>query len=170
LTYFTHFQLLFEGRLGYKLHRPIGRDWANKGFWGLAKLDGPVATAYLSTDSGQAQEVLKPFWNSRPVEWARFAMEMMRLGPISRIEEGLYQVSDLSKPGVFQQAITLDRFKEEKYDAIISSVPQHWEPFEELRKRYQPQAKHIFHMGPGNVKWEVPKDCKNLIAPWKPSS
>jgi len=49
------------------------------------------------------------------------------------------------------------------FDLIISSLPQHWESFQRLKEMHQPDAKHIFHMGPGNVEWEVPAGCKNVM-------
>lgn len=159
------FKLLFENRLKAKLYRPIGLEWIESGFYNLTNVD-LVNQCYLSTKSGYCSQLLKPYTDSRSADWARFAIELLRVGWVdkSQEEEGLYFVEDISKDLAYvQKAITLDYFKNNEFDIVISSIPQHFELFEKLRKTYQPEAKHIFHMGPGNIEWLVPDRCRNVM-------
>jgi len=73
---------------------------------------------------------------------------------------------DLSKQWVSQKAITLDGFKQTRFDLIISSVPQHFVPFSRLQECYQPHAPHVFHMG--NVSWQLPEGVQNLMTHVQP--
>ena len=162
------FQLLFEKRLGWELYRPIGYEWANEGFWNLCGKEYPPIEGYLSTEDGQCARTLLPYWEHRSPLWARFATELVRVGKILPVDDGLYLIEDKSK-GVFQKGITLERFKEERFDIIISSIPQHFESTERLRKLYQPQAKHIVHVG-SIVGCPVPLEAKNIMAHAPPIS
>ena len=155
------FQLLFEKRLGWELCRPIGLEWYREGFWKICD-ESPVIQGYLSPEEGKCLEGLLPFWESRSPSWARFATELVRVGNIWEVSPGLYSVIDNSK-GISQTGITLEYFKSNRFDIIISSVPQHFPIFERLRQLYQPWAKHIFHMGPGSVEWEIPTGAKNVL-------
>ena len=84
------------------------------------------------------------------------------MGPIAQTGPETYEVQDLSKPGVTQRAITFDGFKQTKFDLILSSIPQHFQPFERLRTCFQPHAKHIFYAG--NAHWPLPSNVQNLMA------
>lgn len=156
------FQLLFEQRLGWELYRPIGYDWVNEGYWKLCDERYPVVRqGYLSTEDGLCSQALQPYWNQRDAGWARFATELVRVGNIKREDDGICLVEDLSK-NTYQKGITLDRFKDESFDIIISSVPQHFESFEILRQKYQPKARHVFHIG-SVVGCVVPPNAKNIM-------
>lgn len=163
------FQLLFEDRLGWKLYRPIGYDWMNEGFWNLCPQEYPaVYQGYLSTKDGCCSDSLGPYWLDRPAEWARFATELVRVGKVIKDSNGLYFVQDKSKLS-FQRGITLERFKQEHFDIIISSTPQHFESTEKLRQLYQPHAKHIVHIG-SVVGCHIPPTARNIMTHALPSS
>ena len=157
---FHSFQRLFEGRLGWEVYRPIGLDWYAAGCWLLSE-EPTVRTGYLSQISGACRASLLPYWKERDASWARFATELVRIGPIVQTNPETYEIQDLSKPGVNQRGITFDGFKQNRFDLLISSVPQHFYPFERLRECYQPHAKHVFHNG--NVVWKLPPKVQNVM-------
>jgi len=153
---FYSFYLLFEKRLGYKLYRPIGESWLDEGYWSISHVP-MIQKGYLV---GSIEKELRGFGSFEGYpEWARHALDLLRVGNTYKINDKKYKVFDKSK-SQFQRAITLEGFKETKFDYIISSVPQHFDLFEKLRKAYQPSAKHIFQAG--NV-WPIPRGCQNLM-------
>lgn len=50
---FKSFKLLFEGRLGHKVFRPIGNEWFTEGFWKIAEPYG--------NNQGTVDQFLKPY-------------------------------------------------------------------------------------------------------------
>lgn len=56
--------------------------------------------------------------------------------------------------------ITLEEFKNSKFDILIASIPQHIEPFRKLISQYQPQAKLIFQIGNA---WNIDSHQASLI-------
>ena len=155
-------QLLFEKRLGWELYRPIGYDWEREGYWKLS--DVPLVKMGYLGDSIEDVLACYDSFDGYP-EWARYGLELLRVGQSRFVSSGHCEVYDKSK-GIYQKAITLEAFKNEHFDIIISSVPFHFPLFEELRKKYQPQAKHIFQAG--NV-WDLPSGCQNLMCSTLPN-
>lgn len=120
--------MLFEGRLDYKLYRPIGTEWHEQGYW--AVYDHPATVQqYLTTAQGY-----KPADGSKP------------LNKVLRAEKETYYCQDIDS-GYYNKAITLKRFSEIKFDLVIASLPQHIEPFKKLIANHQPWAKLIFQVG-----------------------
>lgn len=120
--------LLFEGRLGGEVYRPIGMEWAEQSFW--AVYDHPATQQqYLTLAQGY-----KPEDGSKP------------LNNIEKVEDDIYYCQDIDS-GYYNKAITLDTFKNTRFDIIIASLPQHIEPYKKLIELYQPQAKLIFQVG-----------------------
>jgi hypothetical protein len=158
---FYSFQLLFEGRLGHELYRPIGREWVEEDLWDIYN-EYPVTDCYLSTERDKAALLVSELPPLGSTPWARYLIEMMKIGHTTHIHDGVYTTADKSKPGVFYKGVTLDKFKRSKFDVIISSVPQHFDRFQQLLK-YNPGMKHIFHMGFGNAPWPVPAGARNLL-------
>jgi len=154
---FYSFQQLFEKRLGWEVYRPIGYEWINQG-WNISTYD-IVRKGYLSISSGEIEEELSHYTEFSNPEWARFAIEILRVGKIWNQTGGVYLIRDTSK-NILQKGITVDEFKKTKFDIIISSVPHHFQPFEELRRKYQPGAKHIFQAGNN---WPLTSGVKNLM-------
>lgn len=123
-------QLLFEKRLGWELYRPIGEDWAIQGYWKIAEPYG--------NDPG----TIRQFLGTDTHRWEQYTF----LNGDYVLEDNVYHIYDpISK--THQKAITLDTFKEMKFDIILSSYQPHDETFALLREKYQPQAKHIAQMG-----------------------
>ena len=135
LGLFHSLQLLFEKHLGYELFRPIGISWFTENFFKLAEPYGnnPATIAqFLEVNSASPDG-------------------KMRLNDVKKVSEGIYEFEDKSN-NCTNKGITLEQFKKEKFDIIIASIPQHIEPFKELIRLYQPQAKFIFQMG--NIYWD----------------
>jgi hypothetical protein len=165
------FHLLFEKRLGHTLYRPIGPEWSNSGFWKLSEIP-IVRDGFLSPISGKAKSLLKPYQEEAILDpsWARYGIELSRVGEIFSIENGIYSIQDRSKNSFSQRGITFQAARRLGFDAIISSVPQHFYTFEEYRNQYHPKAFHIMHMGPGNLEWQLPSFAKNVMLHSLPTS
>lgn len=179
LTDLHHFDLyysfhkLFEERLGFKLYRPIGTQWSNCGYgFHNNEIGELVHNAYLSTESGQAKKSLKKlenFYASRfhLPQWARYRIELLRIGDIKKEKEGLFFVEDLSKENFWHRCVPYLGLNL-KPDILISSVPHHFQAFQEyincikrLDISYNPL--HLFHMGYGDCEWEIPKQATHLL-------
>jgi predicted small secreted protein len=159
-----HFDLyyslqLLAKRLGWELYRPIGLEWKTEGYWNIGN-DSEFTECMLSTQDGRCNEILSQYKTLEGKNWAVFSLHLPRIGSITSNGDGLYDVEDKSKD-VYQQGITLEAFKNTKFDVIISSLPQHFPLFEKLRERYQPQAKHIFHHAA--IGWQMPDGVKNVM-------
>jgi hypothetical protein len=119
--------LLFEGRLGMQVYRPIGLEWFYEGYWAI---NDQLSTAKQFLD---------------------FECQIMpdNTPPLNVVKEqsdGIYSVYD---PGniTIHNAITLESFKSRKFDYIIASIPQHIPLFQKLIQEFQPQAKLIIQIG-----------------------
>lgn len=149
-------QLLFEKRLSGQLYRPIGMEWYTEGYWNIYP-DPRTAQQYLALD--QSINIPKDIFGN-------YLKPHHLLNANYTFEDGIYYVEDPTKDKV-QRAITLDKFKEIKFDIIISSIPQHIGPFNKLISLYQPQAKHIFQVGNS---WGHQPGVKNILASCAPFS
>ncbi len=149
---FNSLQMLFEGRLGGQLYRPIGTNWWSEGWWKV--YDHPAtAEQYLGLHIGESFEKLRA---EQPQGCHRWLNE----GYTPTAVPGMYCVPNPNYPERPTFGVTLDQFKDVKFDIIVSSMPYHFGSFERLRQQYQPQAKHIFQMG--NM-WAPPAGCMNLL-------
>lgn len=123
-------QMLFENRLGWELYRPIGEDWAIQGYWKIAEPYGnhpATIRQYLGTDMNK---------------WEHYK----NLNGDYVLEDNVYHIYDPIND-THQKAITLNTFKEMKFDFILSSYQPHDATFATLISLFQPQAKHIAQMG-----------------------
>lgn len=147
---FYSLQLLFEKRLGWELYRPIGLDWYHEGYW---KVFPHIDTAkqYLGLD--QAMEIPKDL-HGNPLP------PSARINQLYREEDGIYYVTDITK-GKINRGITLDKFKDMEFDILLSSMPPHIQPFNQLIQKYQPKAKHIFQVGNA---WGRQAGIKNILS------
>ncbi len=123
--------LLLEKRLGHKLFRPIGMDWFDEGFWDIGNpYPNPRDTAkqYLGTDDRT--------WDA-----------YKNLNGDYKIEDGIYYI--YNPPHNFHhRGITLEKFKEMKFDIIISSFPfGHEQTYKRLQQSLMPSAKFIVQLG-----------------------
>lgn len=140
--------LLFEGRFGGSIYRPIGLDWANKGYWAI--YDHPATRAqYLTLDQGYRPEDGTP------------ALNLFTNG-VPNPEPGTYYCQDIDS-GLFNKAITFDEFMKREFDIVIASVPQHIEPFKRLCELHPSKPKLIYQIGNA---WNIPDNglVKNVMA------
>lgn len=144
-------KLLFEDRLGWELYRPIGLDWFHEGFWKIAE------------PYGNALDTVNQYLNISNTGWDQYK----NLNGQHYIEDGVYYSFD---PGhdYYHRAITLEKFKEMKFDVVMSTIPAHDNSFKSLVEKYQPHAKHISQMG--NVNQTT--GMKNVLytVPFTPAS
>jgi len=145
LYYSLH--LLLEKRLGFELYRPVGMDWFTEGYWKIATPYSdplPVVSQFLTHDIEYPER-----WHP---EYGIYNIEC---------KDGVYHVYD-SIHKYYQKAITLDTFKNTKFDLIISTIQEHDHTFQILKDKYQPSAKHISQLGNVGQKTEV-KDVLHSV-------
>lgn len=140
------FILLFEKRLGGKVHRPIGREWYDKGFWKVFEHPETVAQ-YL--DVGGATPDNTP-----------------RLNEVVPIDVGIqkaignYLCQDIDS-GTYNNAITYENFMDQHFDIVIASLPQHIEPYKRLCLLHPSRPKLIFQIG---NQWDGKNTALNIMA------
>jgi len=144
-------QLLFERRLGWELYRPIGLEWQQQGYWKIAEPYGnnPETIAqYL-----EIRRNYIPQDGTRP------------LNEVRRAKKGYFEVY---APYGNHKAVTLEQFKEMRFDFIVPTYLHHYHTFTKLRNKYQPQAKVVCQAGNdwlSAVDWS---EVKNLMAACAP--
>lgn len=122
--------ILFENRLGMEVYRPIGMEWYEQGYWAIND-QHDTAKQYLSLE-----QAYKPSDGTPP----------LNLPSGKSQEDGVYYCAD---PGMKtgHRACTLEYFKNNQFDFVIASIPQHIPLFKELIRKYQAKAKLIVQMG-----------------------
>jgi hypothetical protein len=150
---FYSFQLLFEKRMGAELYRPIGLEWYTEGFWAIfPHVD--TAKQYLDTSAIPPVNIHGVSVTEEHGEGAWINKNN------SLAQEGIYFVPDKQHlNGLPHKAITLEYFKQNKFDILLCSIPAHLPLWNKLKQLYQPQAKVIFQAGNN---WGY-IDCKNLL-------
>ena len=135
------FVLLFENRFNWNVYRPIGMEWYHEGYWAINNL----------------HDTAKQFLD---IETTIIADKTPALNIVSSFDQYVYEVYD---PGhlTTHKAISLNTFKEIKFDYVIASIPQHVDLFANLIKKYQPNAKLIIHLGNN---WIEPPSGSNVLA------
>lgn len=129
-------QLLFEKRLGFELYRPIGLEWYHEGYWHIWN---HIDTARQYLDLNQKIDWPKDIHGNK-----LHPQQCLNLN--YRHEDGIYYVEDIPRK-VYQRAVTLPKFKEMQFDIVISSIPNHVGPFNNIIQQFQPKAKHIMQLG-----------------------
>ena len=152
---FNSLRILFEERLGFELYRPVGLDWYTEGYWNVFDaLD--TAKQFLDLSIGDEwKEIQKKYPGAHFPAQNQNAVE---------VESECFLIPDITKD-TFHRGITLDRFKDERFDIVLSSIPQHIPLYEKLISQYQPQAKHIFQVGNA---WGHQPGIKNILASTAP--
>ena len=141
--------MLFEGRLGGQVYRPIGMEWAEKGYWNI--YDHPATQLqYLTTDQGY-----RPIDGTPPLN---LIQEVINFPPA---DEKLYLCRDIESDRL-NKAIDFATFCDMDIDIVIASVPQHVEPFKKLIREHMPKAKLIFQIG--NAWTTEAFDAPNVMA------
>ena len=148
-------QLLFENRLGWELYRPIGPEWHEQGYWHVYEHPATVKQ-FL----GLYQGMKEPLLDGEGVPWTE--RELVNKNYI--IEDGIYYIQD-NCHRTTHRAVTLDKFKEMEFDILLSSIPQHIQPYNKLITEFQPKAKHIFQVG---NQWGNLPGAKNIMASTTP--
>lgn len=144
---------LFEDRLGYECYTQVGLDWRIEDYWQV--YDHPAtAQQYLSLDG------------AFPYDSHKNILDYPKNKEASLTGEGIYLIKDQTKD-LYYKGITLKAFKDTKFDLLISSIPAHIERFNNLIKRFQPQAKHIFQVGNA---WGQLSGVTNILASTAPFS
>jgi hypothetical protein len=122
--------MLFEGRLGGQIYRPIGMEWAENGYWKV--YDHPATQAqFLTLDQGYL-----------PIDGTQ---------PLNKIEKHvtnpeIYYCHDIDSDYT-NKAIRLDTFFELKIDIVIATLPQHIAPFKKLCELHSNKPKLIYQIG-----------------------
>lgn len=132
LLYSLH--LTLEKRFGWKIYRPIGMEWFNRGFWDIAKPYGnnpETVKQFLSLNPNQ-----QPIDGTPPLNNVRFRNP----------GQTHYRIED-AYHGYDQKAMTFQQFMEADIDIIIGSIPDHWLTYKRLRDQFKPKAKVVAHMG-----------------------
>lgn len=122
------FILLFEKRLGGSVYRPIGMEWAEKGFWHVYEHPA-TQLQFLTLDQGY-----KPVDGTSP------------LNQVEKYEDDIYYCQDIDS-GYYNKAITYDKFMATDIDIVIASIPQHIAPFKKLCELHPNRPKLIFQIG-----------------------
>lgn len=128
--------LLFEKRLGGKVFRPIGMEWASQGFWKV--YDHPATQAqFLGIGSATPD-------GSEPLN------EVLGVGANINGEIGkryeYYRCHDIDSD-TENKALTFPYFMQAPIDIVIASIPQHVEPFKRLCELHPRKPKLIFQIG-----------------------
>ena len=151
---FHSLHMLFEGRLGWELYRPIGEEWWQQGFW---KVYNHPNTAKQFLGLHQATDMPHDV-HGEPLP------EVERKNLHYTVEDGVYYIKDLTY-GTTHRGVRLEKFKEMDFDILISSIPQHIDPFNRLIQGFQPGAKHIFQVG---NRWTSMPGVQNVMASTAP--
>ena len=141
---------LFERRLGWRLFRPIGREWFDAGFWKIAE------------PYGNPPDTIHQYLGTTAKPWG---VGCLNSNPIAR--DGYFEVADPSHDNFTHRAMTFDQFRDARFDLIVSCYgPSHDVAYDRLRDLYQPQAERLAQMG--NVFQKT--HCKHVIhsAPYVP--
>jgi hypothetical protein len=131
------FIMLFEGRLGGNVYRPIGMEWAEQGYWKV--YDHPATQQqFLTLNQGY-----RPIDGTPPLN--QFT-EAVKLPPHMQITPGVYFCNDIDS-GQYNKAVTLEAFFKLPIDIVIASLPYHIEPFKRLCELHPNKPKLIYQIG-----------------------
>ena len=123
--------LLFEGRLGGTVYRPIGMEWAERGFWKV--YDHPATQLQYLGINGATPDGTPPLNQVEAIN----AYPGMPL---------VYFCRDIDSDQ-YNKAITFDGFMHTKIDIVIATLPQHVEPFAKLCELHPDKPKLIYQVG-----------------------
>lgn len=121
-----------------ELYRPIGLEWFHEGFWAInsnpdtAKQYLSLEQAYFPADGTPRLNIIHP--------------GIDRIGPEDHDKADTLFVVDPGRLS-YHKAARLRFFKENKFDYVVASIPQHVPIFKKLIAEYNPSAKLIIQMG-----------------------
>lgn len=125
--------MLFEGRFGGKVYRPIGMEWAEKGYWKV--YDHPATQLQFLGIGGATPDSTPKLNEVVNMEWENVANN-----------EFIYHCQDIDS-GQTNKGITYEGFMSMPFDFIIASLPQHIEPFYRLAQQHPNHPKLIYQIG-----------------------
>lgn len=141
--------MLFEGRLGGELYRPIGTEWAEQGYWKI--YDHPATVQQYLGINGATPDGT-PNLNEVSGQLSSPTLEGVREA---------YLCHDISS-GKTNKAITLNEFMRVKFDIVVASIPEHIEPFKKLCSLHPNHPKLIYQIGNN---WNIPNNSvQNVMA------
>jgi hypothetical protein len=143
--------MLFEGRFGGEVYRPIGKEWFEKGYWKI--YDHPATVEQFLAVGGATPDGTPRLNESAGLGILRPTLDGVREAFICH---------DIDS-GQTNKAITFQEFMRAKFDIVIASLPQHIEPFKKLCEEHPNHPKLIYQIGNA---WDVPagQTVKNVMA------
>jgi hypothetical protein len=140
------FILLFEGRLGGEVYRPIGMEWFNKGYWKVYQ--HPATVEQFLGIGGATPDGTK------------------KLNEVEKvIGDRIFYCHDIDS-GRDNKAITYKGFMEMDFDIVIASLPDHIEPFYRLCQEHPNKPKLIYQVG-NSWNYDGNAPVKNIMASTK---
>lgn len=127
--------MLFEGRMGGKVFRPIGTDWFEQGYWKV--YNHPATVNQFLGVGGATPDGTQPL---NDIE-----RESDKIG-IHGDPVRIYHCKDIEGDRT-NKAITLEGFLALPFDIVIASLPDHIEPFKKLCSLHPSRPKLIYQIG-----------------------
>lgn len=132
--------LLFEGRMGANVYRPIGTKWHKRGYWKV--YDHPATVEQYLGIGGATPD------GSEPLN------EVITIAP-----PYLYYCQDIDS-GQTNKAITYEGFMGIDFDIIVASIPQHIEPFRKLCNEHHSHSLLIYQIGNA---WNITPEQEAMV-------
>lgn len=142
---FESLRILFEERFGFELYRPVGRNWFDEGYWKLSNID--IAVRQFLELSKHSELFEEDMWAAGNLSASKNGHRRYFNIFDSQIEDGIFYVRNDVHVGQKYKGITLEAFKNTKFDIMVATLPEHIVPYQNLISKYQPRAKLIFQMG-----------------------
>lgn len=133
--------MLFEGRLGGQVYRPIGTEWFEEGYWAI--FSHPATVQQYLGINGATPDGTPP------------------LNDVIKTEDTVFYCKDIDSTKT-NKAITLTGFMTMPIDIVIASIPEHIEPFKKLCSLHPNHPKLIHQIGNS---WNIPNNSvQNVMA------
>ena len=134
-----HSLQLMADDLGAEIYRPVGMDWFNNGYFGIAE------------PYGNAIETVRQFleFDSVPMH---DLVPSINYGSLRT--DSVFVANDIAHESR-TYAISFETFANTDFDVIICTIPYDLEKFYGLRNTFQPRAKLIYQIG--NPGWSLPE-------------
>lgn len=131
--------MLFEKRLGGRVYRPIGMEWAEKGFWKV--YDHPATQQQYLAIGGATPDGTDP------------------LNEVVVADGSVFHCYDIDSDQT-NRAITFEGFMKHDFDYVIATLPQHIEPFRKLCDMHPSHPKLIYQIGNS---WNMTNEQTTMI-------
>ena len=152
--------MLFEKRLGGSVYRPIGTEWATKGYWKV--YDHPATIEQFLGIGGATPDGSAPLNEVESVTSNITGIPLadeigINIGRIKKYD--FYHCKDIES-GQTNKAITFEVFMKMDIDIVIASIPQHIEPFRKLANQHPNKPKVIYQIGNS---WNINRTEASLL-------